>query len=193
MDILPFVQADGTFDWGWANGDLLTGDGYQDLQTAVLVSLFTDRRCNPDYTPIDGDRRGWWADTNLQYPYGSRLWQLFRAAIGPTTLLQGQTYAYEALQWLLDDGVASALNVVASFPAFQSLGLLITIQEPSKQNPTVFNFQWAWTSNIVQVLNEQGGPGLLDISFILNQSLLSGTTSGSLLGETFILGESPLS
>jgi phage gp46-like protein len=173
-DILPCITQEGTFDWMFVNGDLVIGDGYQDLQTAVLVSLFTDRRCNDDYMPFDGNRRGWWADTYLgAYPYGSRLWQLFRAAIGPNTLLNAQTYCKEALQWLLDDGVASSVSVQASYPSQEALGLVVSVQEPQLNSPTVFRFSWAWTSTIVQAFNEAGEPALLDISFYLDHSVLS--------------------
>ena len=46
-------------DWTLATGDVQTG---QDLETACLVSLFTDKLATPDFVPTDGssDRRGWW-------------------------------------------------------------------------------------------------------------------------------------
>ena len=68
----------GLGDWGLALGDVLTG---QDLETACLTSLFSDALGTPDFVPTDGttDRRGWWADTYLDIPLGSNLWQLDRS------------------------------------------------------------------------------------------------------------------
>ncbi|MDE9430177.1 phage GP46 family protein [Xenorhabdus bovienii] len=46
-------------DWIVGCGDLVTGD---DLQTAIIISLFTDRQARSD-DDFDGvDRRGWWGD-----------------------------------------------------------------------------------------------------------------------------------
>lgn len=55
----------------WRNGrgnlalngsDLLTDNS---IETAVIISLFTDRRAQPSDLIPDGstDRRGWWADS----------------------------------------------------------------------------------------------------------------------------------
>lgn len=46
-----------TGDWVLAGGDLVAGD---DLETSVILSLFTDRLATPDDPlpdPSDGDRR----------------------------------------------------------------------------------------------------------------------------------------
>jgi phage gp46-like protein len=95
-------------DWGLAQGDLQTG---QDLETACLVSLFTDALATPDFIPTDGtgDRRGWWADTYEVTPPGSNLWQLDRAKKTRDTLGAARGYTLDALQWLIDDGVAKAV------------------------------------------------------------------------------------
>ena len=92
-------------DWSLAEGDLQTG---QDLETACLVSLFTDKLATPDFVPTDGtcDRRGWWADPYHDAPLGSNLWQLERAKKTRDTLALARRYAIDALQWLVDDGVA---------------------------------------------------------------------------------------
>src|SRR5215467_14145727 len=101
-------------DWGLADGDLETG---QDLETACLVSLFSDALATPDFRPTDGttDRRGWWADYYLGRPTGSNFWQLDRAHKTRATLGLAQRYAQNCLQWLIDDGVAAQLLVDTQF------------------------------------------------------------------------------
>lgn len=135
-------------DWSLATGDLQTG---QDLETACLVSLFTDRRATPDFVPTDGssDRRGWWADPYNDAPLGSNLWQLERAKKTRDTLGLARRYAEEALRWLVDDGVAKEIVVNTSWlgTAIGStmLGIGIAIVKPDG-SLTRFTFGWAWQS-----------------------------------------------
>jgi phage gp46-like protein len=129
-------------DWEIAVGDLLTG---QDLETACLVSLFSDRLASPDFRPTDGtsDRRGWWADRYLEAPLGSRLWQLDRAKKTRATLGLARTYALEALQWLVSDGVAASVEIDTRWitPTMLAIAILITKPDGSL---TRFTFGWAW-------------------------------------------------
>lgn len=81
------------------------------LPRAVIISLFSWRRANPDdNAPVP---MGWWGDT---YPtvtgdrIGSRLWLLGREKIINNTLNRARDYAAEALQWLIDDGVAARVE-----------------------------------------------------------------------------------
>jgi phage gp46-like protein len=131
-------------DWALALGDLQTG---QDLETAVLVSLFTDARATPDFVPTDGtsDLRGWWAQPYLgQVVLGSNLWQLERAKKTRDTLGLARRYALNALQWLITDGIAVSVqcntmwigNAGSTF-----LGIAIAITQP---NGALVKFMYAW-------------------------------------------------
>jgi phage gp46-like protein len=83
------------------------------LVRAVMASLFTWRRAHAD-DPIDGDAYGWWADS---WPVvdgdriGSRLWLLSRRRLDDQVVGEARDYCIEALQWLLDDKVASTVEV----------------------------------------------------------------------------------
>jgi phage gp46-like protein len=132
-------------DWSLADGDLQTG---QDLETACLVSLFTDKLATPDFVPTDGssDRRGWWADPYLDQPLGSNLWQLERAKKTRDTLGLAKRYAEDALAWLVTDGVASDIAVNTSWlggGGSTLLGIGIAIVRPDG-SLTRFLFGWAW-------------------------------------------------
>ena len=98
-----------------SNGNLDTDEG---LETAVLISLFTDRRASDDDDiPEGADKRGWWGDAYAAITgdvQGSRLWLLARAKMTAKTPADAAGYAKEALQWLLDDGVARSVDVAAS-------------------------------------------------------------------------------
>lgn len=133
-------------DWTLAEGDLQTG---QDLETACLVSLFTDRLATPDFVPTDGssDRRGWWADPYNDQSLGSNLWQLERAKKTRDTLALARRYAADALQWLVDDGVAKEVicntGWLGAAIGSTMLGIAIAIVKPDG-SITRFTFGWAW-------------------------------------------------
>ncbi|HAY4364021.1 TPA: phage tail protein, partial [Escherichia coli] len=76
------------------------------LTRAVVISLFTWRRAEPDDNadvPM-----GWWGDT---WPavqndrYGSRLWLLQRSKLTNQLVQTVRGYIRECLQWMTDDGV----------------------------------------------------------------------------------------
>jgi phage gp46-like protein len=133
----------GLGDWGLAEGDVLTG---QDLETACLTSLFSDRLATPDFAPTDGttDRRGWWADTYIDAPLGSNLWQLDRAKSTRATLGLARNYALGCLKWLIDDGIAARVDVnTAWLKAPTMLGIAVAITRPNGSQ-TRFMFGWVW-------------------------------------------------
>ena len=131
-------------DWGLASGDLETG---QDLETACLVSLFSDMLATPDFTPTDGttDRRGWWADPYNEEPLGSHIWQLERAKKTRTTLGDARRYTLDALHWLIEDGVAKQIFCNTMWLSSTMLGIAVAIIKPDGTQ-TRFMFGWAWAS-----------------------------------------------
>ena len=118
--------ATGYGDWALQGVQLQAGD---DLQTAVLISLFTDAQADSDDVVPDGsgDVRGWWGDTGADYPIGSKLWLLSRAKQTQETLNLAQDYIQDALQWLIDDGVAASIDVVTEWTRPSVLGMQVTI------------------------------------------------------------------
>jgi phage gp46-like protein len=147
---LIWNPAQGYADFAVAGGDLAADQG---LYTAVTVSLFTDAQAQPGDVIPDGssDPRGWWGDMPIDPAaqdatapprrIGSRLWLLDRALQTPETLARAQSYAREALQWLLDDGVAGSVTAAASFPALGWIELDIYLGQ-SGGSPA-FTFTWA--------------------------------------------------
>lgn len=131
-------------DWTLAGGDLVTGPS---IESAVAVSLFTDRRAAADYVPLDGsgDLRGFWADTYSDGPWGSRLWQLRIAVKTDQTklLLQAQDICQEALAWLVKAGAVAAVDVAASWLNATDMGLLVTVTKPDGSTQA-FTYSWAW-------------------------------------------------
>lgn len=116
------------------------------LARAVIISLFTWRRANPEDL-TDGQKMGYWGDTAeplvLNDRIGSRLWLLAREKILPSTINRAREYATEALQWLIDDGVASRVEVDVERFGIDGLALTGRIYRESGV-PFEFRFDKAW-------------------------------------------------
>ena len=146
MDIgLVWDSANFRGDWFTAAGGLGTDAG---VRSAVMVSLFTWRRAEPGYVPPAGRSsgvHGWWADTYQKNQIGSRLWQLrYAVKTDQTTLLRrAEDFCFEALQWMIDDGVAAGIAVACSWLGSNAIGINVVVAMPGEQR-LGFNFAWAW-------------------------------------------------
>lgn len=106
---LTWDQANFIFDLTLHSGeqgrDFLGDAG---LLSAVIISLFTDRRARDDdplpdeRVGVPSDRRGWWGDylDEDQPAVGSRLWLLWREKDLDVVVARAEEYAREALAWL---------------------------------------------------------------------------------------------
>lgn len=98
------------------NGASVSADMDDSLTRAVIISLFSWRRAD-DGDDYDGtERMGWWADqfsTAANDRIGSKLWQLMRRSITDETLAEAQEMCEQALQWLVDNGICSAVSATA--------------------------------------------------------------------------------
>lgn len=118
--------------------DLATDDG---LFTAAIVSLFADARDDA----ATADPRGFWGDGILMTAgdkTGSWLWKLDRAKLLPETLRLSADYAKAALQWLVDDGVAKAVEVSADRYDTTSAAIAIRIHRPDGSVAGKYDFVW---------------------------------------------------
>jgi phage gp46-like protein len=133
-------------DVAMGDADLVADEG---LETAVLLSLFLDRRADADDgVSLDQDPRGWWGDTFAAVVgdrIGSKLWLLSREKQLTSVATRAKTYAAEALAWLVDDGVASSVDVQAQFVAPGQLSLSIAITRPQAP-PFNRQYQYVWSA-----------------------------------------------
>lgn len=138
-----------TGDWvlqaaapGVHGGSLQSGD---DLTTAVIISLFTDRMAESSDQIPDGttNRRGWWGDLGQDVPIGSRLWLLTRSKLLPSIPKTAKGYVEEALKWMLNDKVASRIDVTTAIASRSMLTIQIQIYQ-SDDTSRALTFNWAW-------------------------------------------------
>ena len=116
------------------------------LRRAVIISLFTWRRAGPDDPVDDSDRKGWWGDcapSVVGDQIGSRLWLLARRTLVADTFKDAQAYAEEALAWLLDDQIVTAVTVTAERQGNDRLNLRVTLTEQNGETLEL-NFADTW-------------------------------------------------
>lgn len=118
------------------NGDLKPDNT---LETAALISTFTDRRVTLEELP-EGltDRRGWWADL-ISDPVddliGSRLWTLEREGkVTDETAVEAESILDEAFSWMLRDGLAQSVVVNAEITGQFEIRATVTITKPDGEN-----------------------------------------------------------
>lgn len=140
-DIGLFLE-NNLFDLKIANGDL-TGDN--GLETAISISLFSDRRIgDEELPPLEKSKRGWWGDLFPevdQDQIGSRLWLLNREKRTQEVLRRAEDYTKEALNWLIEDGVASSVSAIASYDENKFLEIAVIITRPTGRTS---RFQVLW-------------------------------------------------
>ncbi|CAJ6322276.1 phage GP46 family protein [Burkholderia pseudomallei] len=97
------------------------------LCTAVILSLFTDRRAGPDVTLPHNqrDRRGWCGDEfampagdaprDESDEWGSHLWLCYVTKSSVDMLERARFAAWESLQWMVRTDVASRVDVTATW------------------------------------------------------------------------------
>ncbi|WP_039659694.1 phage GP46 family protein [Pantoea sp. MBLJ3] len=115
------------------------------LTRAVIVSLFSWRKAEADDNPTQDN--GWWGDsfpTTQNDRIGSRLYLLSREKLTNKTALKAREYISQALQWLVDDGVAVRVDVTAERTGISTLNAAIVISQKDGNRATYsFNDLWS--------------------------------------------------
>lgn len=150
------------FDYGAdikiALGDLVPDAG---LYTAVLISLFTDKRAPADAElpdPAQG-RRGWWPDTETQ-KIGSHLWLLNREKTLEEVAARAKEYTEAALKWLTDEGIAA--RVLVETLIVRPFGLQIRI-EIRRGAARKYDYLWKGVAESEQL---QAGETTVQLKFV---------------------------
>ncbi len=142
----------GTGDFAMAGAGLALG---HDLQTASLISMFTDAQSDPGDIVFDNDPHGWWADTYaaLEDPslpviagdrIGSKIYQAFARPRNQDTLNWLRDEVIRCHGWMITDGVASAVDAQTFFTATGGVGAVVTIT--ANGTPSVFDYAWSQES-----------------------------------------------
>lgn len=131
--------------WLTVNGTRVNASSQLDpLTRAVVISFFTHRRADPDDNadvPM-----GWWGDT---WPavandrYGSKLWLLQRSKLTNALVNTVRTYLRDAVQWMLDDGVVSRIDIDIQRTGINELSNQIVLWR--RDGPVIISFNDLWS------------------------------------------------
>lgn len=117
------------------NSNKLGANLVDSIGRAVVISLFTWRRADPNDELDNEQRFGWWADqfsTKVHDRIGSKLWQLQRKKITDELILTAKEYIEQALKWMIEDGICKAVEatVIRDTDDFNRLNAEITLFLP---------------------------------------------------------------
>lgn len=141
--MLDFFNDEMCFDLVVKNGEIQKDDS---LKTAVLISLFTDARCEKnELPPGETSLRGFWGDCLFNENTGSKLWLLNRTKESNQTLIKVKEYAQDALKWLITDGLAKDVGVNAFYDNKKNLVLNISIYKNDDSiEPITIDNLWSY-------------------------------------------------
>lgn len=116
-DVLMEQGEDGIYDLviDEASGDFATTGG---LETAILCSLFSDRRAEADEVADPWKRRGWIGNLLADTPadnYGSGLWLYEQRRATEDVRAALRLEVIQSLQWLVAAGLAVAIDALIAY------------------------------------------------------------------------------
>lgn len=132
IDAVLEKNSDGVFDISFdSEGDITTNDF---LDTAILMSIFCERRATPDEVPEPHRRRGWIGNESTpEFEIGSKVWLYEQARVTRTTINGLESEIFNGLEWMVEDSIAVELGpndvtvsvnedgvFAATIPAFRS-------------------------------------------------------------------------
>lgn len=108
--------------------DFATTDG---LESAILVSLFSDRRADESEVSDPMQRRGWIGDLVSDIPqdrYGSGLWLYEQRRLTDAISSGVRSEAVQSLDWMVEMGLVNYVDgAVTRTPSLRQLGLALTL------------------------------------------------------------------
>jgi phage gp46-like protein len=135
-----------------ADRDLTRDPG---IETAVLISLFTNRRAeDEDVIPDNSaDKYGYWGDAvaeQAEDSLGSKLWLLSRHKNTSDVLPLVEEYAKESLEWMIEDGVADKVEVLAQKYSMDTVIMNIEINRPGEADSIFYKYYFNWKAQVLK-------------------------------------------
>lgn len=119
------------------NGDIATADFFD---TAILYSIFGERRASSDEVVQPELRRGWIG--NDDFENGSKIWLFSQARVTASNLRRLENEIQSCLQWLIDDGYAVSIDDVDVTLSNNVVRAAVTIRRSRDQVDRRFYDLW---------------------------------------------------
>lgn len=130
-DIL-LTNEKGYYDFKIENGDFVSTTGFE---TALILSIFTDRRANAGEVVNIELRRGWWGNLILRnlinkptFEIGSKIWLTYQSRITQNILNAIKNYIDESLFWLIEDGHATNIKTTIKQESSNKISIQIFLE-----------------------------------------------------------------
>lgn len=144
MDLKIDFTLENGFDLALSNNDLATDST---LKTAIIISLFTDKRVSLDEVPQgQRDPRGFFGDVfeeDVGDSMGSKLWLLEREKHTAEVRELAREYAQEALAWLVEDSIAASVTVTVEYISQEQSRINVLVERPMGR-PIDYQFDFVW-------------------------------------------------
>jgi phage gp46-like protein len=138
-DIALVTNSDGRYDISFENGDFKLTDT---LLTAIILSIFCEQR---DESIDNPQSQGGWAGNQLQeiqgYQQGSLLWTLYQSNMAEDQESEVVNILEDALQWLIDDGYCTDIQVTVSIDKGIVSGNILVIENSANQVTRTFRLE----------------------------------------------------
>lgn len=113
------------------------------LDTALLMSLFCEKRASEREVRQPERRRGWIGNESTPgFEIGSKIWLYEQAKITKSTLNGIKTAAENGLNWLLDEGILPEFEVSTSLDSNANIVLQISLFRTTSRVDNKFYTLW---------------------------------------------------
>lgn len=103
------------------------------IDTALLMTFFTDRRARPDEVADPMRRRGWLGNLSLKTPgdnFGSGIWLYEQRRLTGQVRAALRLECINAAQWLIDEGLGQSLDVTIDYsPSARRVQFQVDVRE----------------------------------------------------------------
>lgn len=109
-DVALTKTTDGYYDVSIGDdGDVVKTNSFD---TAILLSIFCERRASESEVPEPQRRRGWIGNLYGLVEYGSKLWLLYQARLTINNVNRARGYLEQGLSWMVQFGYLKRITVI---------------------------------------------------------------------------------
>lgn len=122
------------------DGDFETVQGFD---TALQMSILSEKRASPEEVPSPQLRRGWVGNEDQEFPIGSKVWLVDQSRRNSDTLNDLKTHAEGGFQWFIDEDLLDEIEVNTLF-TLNGAALDVTLTVDNVPTRVLFDL-WAMT------------------------------------------------
>ncbi len=125
------------------DGDILTDDSFV---TAILMTIYCEKRALPSEVPEASRRRGWIGNESTPgFEIGSKLWTYYQERLTVTTLEEMAAQLERDSQWFIDEGLLESVSANAVFNAAE-VGVELSFRRHQSETETRYFKLWDRTN-----------------------------------------------